>query len=109
MNSHSDTRALLLRMEAARRETRRHLDLVQRQIEGRAERMTITEKAKAQNRTHKRSGPRWTRSDEALCRSHVDRLAFERRSEIDALSRKLARQDRAIAALRERPCARSSP
>ena len=99
MTSLSDTRTRLLRMEAARRETRRHLDHVQRQIEGRAERMTITEKAKAQNRTHKRSGPRWTRSDEALYRAHVDRLAFERRSEIDALSRKLSRQDQAIAAI----------
>ncbi len=109
MTSLSDTRTRLLRMEAARRETRRHLDHVQRQIEGRAERMTITEKAKAQNRTHKRFGPRWTRSDEALYRSHVDRLFFERHSEIDALSRKLARQDRALAALRERPGARTSP
>jgi hypothetical protein len=32
----------------------------------RAERLAVTEKAKARNRTQKRSGSRWTRSDEVL-------------------------------------------
>ncbi|PYE30419.1 N12 class adenine-specific DNA methylase [Rhizobium sp. PP-WC-1G-195] len=44
-------------------------DRVQRQIEGRAERLTVTEKAKAINRTHKRSGARWTRADEMLSKA----------------------------------------
>lgn len=95
-----ERRAQLVRMEAAHREARRHLDLIHRQIAARAERMTVMEKAKA--RSHKRSGSRWTRSDEMLFQAHVERLTFERRNEIDTLSRKLARQDLAIAALRER-------
>ncbi|NKL23561.1 hypothetical protein GFM07_31665 [Rhizobium leguminosarum bv. viciae] len=91
---------LLSRMEAAQRETCHHLGLVHRQIAARAERLAVTEKAKARNRTHKRSGSRWTRSDEALFQDHVDRLAFERRGELEALTRKLERQDRAITTLR---------
>jgi len=91
---------LLSRMEAAWRETRHHLDLVHRQIFARAERLAVTEKAKARNRTHKRSGSRWSRSDEVLFQDHVDRLSFERRGELDALTRKLERQDRAITTLR---------
>lgn len=91
---------LLARMEASRRETRHHLDLVQRQIAARAERVTVTQKAKSSGRTHKRSGSRWTPSDERLFQSHLQALEFQRRGEIEALSRKLARQDAAIAALR---------
>ncbi|GAJ95448.1 hypothetical protein [Rhizobium rhizogenes] len=91
---------LLSRMEAARRETCHHLDLVHRQIAARAERLVVTEKAKARNRTHKRSGSRWTRSDEVLFLDHVDRLTFGRRGEIEALARKLERQDRAITTMR---------
>lgn len=91
---------LLSRMEAAKRETRHHLDLVRRQIAARAERLAVTEKAKVRNRTHKRSGSRWTRSDEMLFQDHLDRLSFERRGELEALIRKLERQDRAITTLR---------
>ena len=89
---------VLSRMEAARRQTRVHLDLVERQIEGRAERSTIT--ARVKRRPFGRDGPAWTPGDERLFHEHLERLVFARRSEIEALSRKLARQDRAIAALR---------
>jgi len=89
-------------METPHRETRRHLDLLRRQIEGRAERITVTRKPKATNRSHRRAGCRWTRSDEILLQSHLERLAFERRAEIEALSRKLARQEAANISFRVR-------
>lgn len=60
--------------------------------------MTTTAKAKA--RRHPRGGSRWTRSDETMFRACVDQLSFERRGEIDALNRKLSRQERAILAVR---------
>lgn len=104
-----ERRVQLIRMEAARRETRQHLDLIHRQIAGRAGRLTVTEKAKARNRTHKRSGSRWSRSDEMLFQGYLERLTFERHHEIEALSRKLVRQDRAIAALRQRSGLASVP
>ncbi|URK86300.1 hypothetical protein LP421_04975 (plasmid) [Rhizobium sp. RCAM05350] len=88
------SQVLLSRMEAARRETRHHLDRIHRQITGRAERVTVTEKAKA--RSHRRGRSRWTRSDAQQFQDHVARLAFERRTEIAALARKLERQERAI-------------
>lgn len=91
---------LLSHMETARRQTRVHLDLVERQIEGRAGRSTVT--ARVKGRPFGRDCPAWTPGDERLFRENLERLAFARRSEIEALSRKLARQDRAIAALRSR-------
>lgn len=89
---------LLSRMEAAHRQTKAHLERIERQISARAERMITTAKAKA--RRHPRGGSRWTRSDEATFRACVDQLSLERRGEIDALSRKLMRQERAILAVR---------
>jgi len=89
---------LLRRMESAHRQTRAHLERIERQISARAERMTTTAKAKA--RRYPRGGSRWTRSDEAMFRACVDELSFERRGEIDALNRKLSRQERAILAVR---------
>ena len=89
---------LLGRMQAAHRQTTAHLERIERQISARAERMTTTAKAKA--RRHPRGGSRWTRSDEATFRAYVEQLSFERRGEIDALNRKLSRQERAITAVR---------
>lgn len=91
---------LIARMEAAHRENAQHLDLIFRQIGLRAERLTITEKAKS--RSGRRTGLRWTRSDEQLYQHHVDRLTFERRGEIEALSRKLKRQETALDGARKR-------
>jgi vacuolar-type H+-ATPase subunit E/Vma4 len=85
-------------MEAAHRQTRAHLERIERQISARAERMTTTAKAKA--RRHPRGGSRWTRSDETMFRACVDQLSFERRGEIEALSRKLIRQEHAITVVR---------
>lgn len=95
-------RVLLTRMEAAHRETRHHLDRVHRQIAGRAERIAMTQKAKARHRTRKRTGSRWSRSDEMVFHAHLDRLQFERRLELDGLAGKLARQERAIDTLRQK-------
>jgi hypothetical protein len=83
---------LLRRMETARRQTKAHLDLIERQIAARAERMTISAQAqaKAKARSHPRGRSRWTRSDDALFREYLDQLSFERRGEIDALTRKLS-------------------
>ena len=89
---------LLSRMEAAHRQTKAHLERIERQISARAERMTTSAKAKA--RSHPRGGSRWTRSDEALFRAYVDQISFERRGEIDALTRKLSRQEIAIDTVR---------
>ena len=94
------SRVLNARMEAAQRQNAQHLDLIFRQIGLRAERLTITEKAKS--RSGRRTGSRWTRSDEQLYQHHVDRLTFERRGEIEALSRKLKRQETTLEEVRKR-------
>lgn len=94
------SRVLIARMEAAHRQNAQHLDIIFRQIGRRAERLTITEKAKS--RSGRRTGSRWTRSDEQLYQHHVDRLTFERRGEIEALSRKLKRQEAALEEARAR-------
>lgn len=73
---------------AACRCAHRHLDQIERQIERRAERMTIIERAKSWPFGHRRST--WTRADESLFLAHVDELTFDRRAEIDALLRELA-------------------
>lgn len=94
------SRVVIAQMEAAHRQNAQHLDLIFRQIGLRAERLTITEKAKS--RSGRRTGSRWTRADEQLYQHHVDRLTFERRGEIEALSRKLKRQEAALEKARTR-------
>ncbi len=100
MSSYSEQRARLTRMEGARAETERHLAVIERQIEVRAERMTTSTRVKA--RQFGRGTATWTRADEREFQANVAALRFERRGEIDALSRKLARQAGAIAAFRVR-------
>lgn len=97
-----DRLLLLARMEAACRQTRSHLGLIERQIARRAESLTITDRAKV--RCHGRGRSTWNRLDERLYHDHVDRLSFERRVELDGLARKLVRQERAIADLKEAIC-----
>jgi hypothetical protein len=93
-------RRLLTRMEAAQAETQRHLGVIERQIVARAERLTITDRAK--RRQHGRSASSWTNADERLFQQHVAELALVRRGEIEALTRKLDRQETAIAEFRTR-------
>ena len=100
MRSFVEQRAKLARMEAARAETERHLAVIERQIAARAERMTTNARVKA--RQFGRGTATWTRADDRGFQANVAALRFERRGEIDALTRKLARQTGAIAAFRVR-------
>ncbi|WP_425645423.1 hypothetical protein [Agrobacterium leguminum] len=100
MNIYAAHRAMLARMVRAREETRNRLAIIERQIEKCAERMTIT--ARLKTRQYGRTKSTWTRADERDYRENAAQLRFERRGEIDALTRKLERQDAAIAALRAR-------
>jgi hypothetical protein len=100
MTSYRELRARLARMAAARAETANHLAIVERQIEARAERMTATSQAKYRQCRHRRSNSMWTRADERIYQENLATIRFERRGEIDALTRKLTQQTGAIAAFR---------
>jgi hypothetical protein len=95
-----ERRVLLTRMEVAQAETQRHLGIIERQIAARAERLTITDRAK--RRHHGRGASIRTNADERVFQEHVAKLALARRGEIDALTRKLDRQEKAIAECRTR-------
>lgn len=95
-----DRRLLLARMETAQAEMQRHLGVIERQIAARAERMTITDRAK--RRPHGRTATSWTNADDRLFQQHVAEPALARRGEIDALTLKLDRQETAIAEFRAR-------
>lgn len=95
MTASSHRGLTLARMEIAQAETRRHLGVIERQIAARAERMTVTDRAK--RRQHGRSASNWTNADERLFQQHLAELALSRHGEIDALTRKLDRQEMAIA------------
>ncbi len=98
MKIDTEQRAMLARMEAAHAETERHLAVIERQIEARAERMTTSSRVKA--RQYGRASATWSRADERDFQANITALRFQRHGEIDALGRKLARQAGAIAAFR---------
>ncbi len=100
MKIDAEQRAMLARMEKAHAETERHLAVIERQIEARAERMTTSSRVKA--RQFSRASATWSRADERGFQARVAALRFERRGEIDGIGRKLARQAGAIAAFRVR-------
>ncbi|CAM5278872.1 MAG: hypothetical protein WBA29_16915 [Xanthobacteraceae bacterium] len=92
--------AQLSRMEEARRQTQRQLDMIDRQI---IRRMT----ALIPQLGRKQSGYRRGKAPDPSAfleryRSNLAAITAERQAEIDALARKLARQDAAIGALRAR-------
>ena len=95
-----ELRRQLSRMEEARRQTQRQLDLVDRQI---TRRMTALIPGLVPRRTHYRRGKK---PDPGAFleryRSQLAALTAERQPEIDALSRKLARQEQAIARFLDR-------
>lgn len=92
-----ETLAQLSRMEEARRQVQRQLELIDRQIMRR-----VTALVPQQRRRH----GDWRGKSSDMCmvleryRSTLAALTAERQPEIDALSRKLARQDAAIEAVR---------
>lgn len=90
----------LARMEEARRQTHRQLERVDRQI---TRRMTALIPGLLPRRAHYRRG---NRSDPRAFleryRSQLAALTEERQPEIDALTRRLARQEQAIAIFLER-------
>ncbi len=95
MKTDAKQRATLTHMETAHAETARHLAVIERQVEARAERMTTSNRVKA--RQFGRASATWSRADERDVQANVAALRCARRGEIDALSQ-LARQAGAIAA-----------
>ncbi|WP_457578171.1 hypothetical protein [Ensifer adhaerens] len=100
MSDPTSRAAELTRMEAARRQTQHQLDLIDRQI---------TRKMTALIPELGRRQPGFRRGKAMAPGAFLERyranlaaLAAERQPEIDALNRKLARQDAAITALRAR-------
>ncbi len=95
-----ELRRQLSRMEEARRQTQRQLDMVDRQI---TRHMTALIPGLLPRRTHYRRGK--APDPGAFLeryRSQLAALTAERQPELDALSRKLARQEQAIARFLDR-------
>ncbi|MBL8583182.1 MAG: hypothetical protein JNL61_13280 [Rhizobiaceae bacterium] len=88
----------LSRMEDARRQTQRQLDLINRQI---IRKMTaLIPQLSPKRIAYRRGKPPDPSAFLERYRSNLAALTAERQPEIDALSRKLARQDAAIELLR---------
>lgn len=92
--------AQLSRMEEARRQTQRQLDMIDRQI---TRRMTaLIPQLQPRHTGYRRGKPPDPGAFLERYRSNLAAITAERQAEIDVLSRKLARQDRAIAEFRDR-------
>lgn len=90
----------LSRMEEARRQTQRQLELIDRQI---SRRITSILPQLARRQTgYRRGKPPDIGSFLERYRNNLAALVAERQPEVDALTRKLAREDAAIAAFRKR-------
>ncbi len=95
-----ELRRELSRMEEARRQTQRQLDLLDRQI---TRRMTALIPGLLPRRNHYRRGKAPDPGAFLVSyRAQLAALTAERQPEIDALSRKLARQEQAIARFLDR-------
>ncbi|MDX3804897.1 hypothetical protein [Xanthobacter sp. VNH20] len=91
---------LLNRMEEARRQTQRQLNMIDRQI---TRRMTALIPSLGRKQSgYRRGKPPDPGAFLERYRARLAALTAERQPEIDALARKLARQDHAIEALRQR-------
>ena len=91
--------ALLSRMEEARRQSQHQIDLIDRQV---TRRMTALIPHLGQRQGYRRGKAPDPGTFLQRYRANLAALTAERQPEIDALSRKLARQDAVIAALRAR-------
>ncbi|AUX79127.1 hypothetical protein [Sinorhizobium fredii] len=90
----------LARMKAARRKTQHQLDLIDRQI---TRRMTALIPLLGRRQAgYRRGKPQEPGAFLEHYRANLAALTAERQPEVDALSRKLARQDAAITAFRVR-------
>jgi hypothetical protein len=95
-----ERQAQLARMEEARRQIQRQLNMIERQI---TRRMTaLIPQLQPRRTSYRRGKPPDPSAFLERYRSNLAAITAERQPGIDALSRKLARQDRAIAAFRER-------
>ncbi|MFC2253526.1 hypothetical protein ACETRX_28070 [Labrys portucalensis] len=100
MTGPAERLAELSRMEEARRQIQRQLDLIDRQI---TRRMTaFIPQLKPRHACHRRGKAPEPSAFLERYRAHLAAFTAERQPEIDALSRKLARQDAAIEAFRRR-------
>lgn len=89
----------LSRMEDARRQTQKQLQIIDRQI---TRRMTaVLPQIARRQRGYRRGKAPDGRTLLERYRANLAGLTAERQPEVDALSRKLARQEAAIAALRD--------
>ena len=94
MNAKPERRAELSRMQEARRQIQRQLDMIDRQI---TRRMTaLIPQLKPERTGYRRGKAADPKAFLELYRSNLAAITAERQPEIDALSRKLARQDAAI-------------
>lgn len=100
MSRSPERQAQLSRMEEARRQIQRQLDMIDRQI---TRRMTgLIPQLQPRRTSYRRGKPPDPSAFLERYRSNLAAITAERQPEIDALSRKLARQDHAIAAFRDR-------
>lgn len=100
MSASPDTVISLSRMEEARRQIQRQLDMIDRQI---TRRMTaVIPQLKPQHTCYRRGRRPNPSAFLERYRANLAAITAERQPEIDALSRKLARQDAAIAAFCQR-------
>jgi hypothetical protein len=95
-----DPRTRLFRMEEARRQTQHQLGMIERQI---TRRMTaLIPQLQPKRKAFHRGKPPDPAAFLERYRSNLAAISAERQHEIDALSRKLARQEDAIAVFRRR-------
>jgi chromosome segregation ATPase len=100
MSRSPERQAQLSSMEEARRQIQRQLDMIDRQI---TRRMTaLIPQLQPRRTSYRRGKPPDPSAFLERYRSNLAAITAERQPEIDALSRKLARQDHAIAAFRDR-------